>query len=272
MIWDLYIGLQCYNKPFRVDGGWCTNGSLGEEIFDPSEYFFEWIDSIAARGAIWTFVLLNCAYHYMWQRHNPNKTQWTADDWERNELNRLVPTWPGLGGTGVTFLKDYERLHHRVWKTTDGMLGWKYDPFRGDGELLDTTQGQTAFGTQGFIWTLNEDKEFYTTPQQVGRLHHSTLTAGAPVLAAGEWVVKMGKLLMISGQTGHYKTPMRALYTAATHISMKFGIPPEAYNVKLFKKQGHGVPQQEVMWAKAFTWGYFNNPVKWENEYQVFGR
>lgn len=272
VIWDFYKAHKCDREIIHLNGGaFYEDESVGILVVYPSKHFFDWIGSIERVGPHWLTVLLAAAHYYMWLNYHKTNV-WDPTESELAEFNNLLRVWPGLGETGVKFLEGLEKLYHRVWKTTDKRLGWKYNPFTGDGELLHTGQGRTAFGTAGYIWTLNTDKAFYTTPQQVGRLHHTTLTAGAPVLAAGEWEVNMGELVMISGQTGHYRTPMKALYMATSHIHLNFGIRSETYNVKLFEKLDNGKLREVIMRAKDFCLTYLNNQHFMERKYQVFSR
>ncbi len=42
------------------------------------------------------------------------------------------------------------------------------------------------------------------------RFHHSSFLAGAPVKAAGEWLVVDGQVMAITDKTGHYKVQICA--------------------------------------------------------------
>jgi hypothetical protein len=60
------------------------------------------------------------------------------------------------------------------------------------------------------------DYKFYSHVGKIARTHHSSFTAGGSVIAAGEWYVKMGRLKVINGLSGHYMPDqerfLRALY------------------------------------------------------------
>ena len=59
---------------------------------------------------------------------------------------------------------------------------------------------------QGQLWI--------TFDQKYGRVHHSTLLAGAPVIAAGEMLIDTGELISISNESGHYRPPPSSLDVA----------------------------------------------------------
>lgn len=150
-------------------------------------------------------------------------------------------------------------------------MGWNFNCFTGEGDYLDTGSTTTAFGGAGYIWTLNQDHNFYTSPQQVGRLHHSTLTAGQGVLAAGEWIVDDGRLVLISAQTGHYRVPLRSLVPAIEHIATRLGVSPDTYRVKIFAKKTYGLEETHMI-ARQFYNGYKQSAAWMEHHYQSYGR
>ena len=53
------------------------------------------------------------------------------------------------------------------------------------------------------------DKEenfvLYSHTPKLDRFHHSSFTAGSPILAAGEWQVEAGIVKRINGLSGHYR-------------------------------------------------------------------
>ncbi|HEU4631064.1 MAG TPA: hypothetical protein VFS08_15035 [Gemmatimonadaceae bacterium] len=63
---------------------------------------------------------------------------------------------------------------------------------------------------------------FYSHVCKVHRFHHSTFAAGGGVIGAGEWIVTKGKLLKISGNSGHYKPTMSHLHNAVLHMAAAF--------------------------------------------------
>lgn len=90
---------------------------------------------------------------------------------------------------------------------------------RGNGDIpLErfTTYGlETAHSGDNYaIWVCSPGGVFYTNTHKVSEFHHSTFLAGGRVLAAGEWVVAAGKLLLISHKTGHHAASPVNLYSA----------------------------------------------------------
>ena len=77
---------------------------------------------------------------------------------------------------------------------------------------------------------------FYSGSQIVGRFHHSSFLAGGRVLAAGEWVVSDGRLLLMTNKTGHYRATTQNLANALRILSRKIDIT--AAKVMAFDQQG----------------------------------
>ena len=62
------------------------------------------------------------------------------------------------------------------------------------------------------IFVLSHEGDlFLTTAQAIGRFHHSSFVAGAPVAAAGEMTVHHGQVLALSNRSGHYMPPRACL-------------------------------------------------------------
>jgi hypothetical protein len=273
IIWDFYLHYQCHTYQLELNAEYYGDEykKYGTLKVSPSPYFFTWVDSIVSRGGIWLCVLLYYAYWYCWQvERAKGDPTWQPGNNEWGEFNNTLSHWPDVNAEGIKFFTGIQSLPYRVWRTTDGRLGWNYNPLTGQGDLLDTGAGSTAWGTTGFIYVLAEDKYFYTTPQEIGRLHHSSLSAGRGVLAAGEWSVQQGELKVITAQTGHYRLPMKSLLTAIDHITLRLNVMADTYNVKLFQKS-NGL-QPTLVKARDFYHAYKRNAAQMEAIYQVFGR
>lgn len=92
-------------------------------------------------------------------------------------------------------------------------------------ERFNTRRFRTHSSGDNFaIWVCSPDGYFYTFSHTVSEFHHSTFLSGGRVLAAGEWVVSDGRLLLITHKTGHYAaTPLnlyRALQLLKTQIDL----------------------------------------------------
>ncbi|WP_088280198.1 hypothetical protein [Ideonella sp. A 288] len=83
------------------------------------------------------------------------------------------------------------------------------------------------WGSSTMIWVcapdqVTGDARFYTNVCLLNRFHHSSFRQGGGVIGAGEWIVSDGKLLKISGLSGHYQPPMDFLFRAVLHMSPAF--------------------------------------------------
>jgi hypothetical protein len=58
---------------------------------------------------------------------------------------------------------------------------------------------------------------FYSSVCQLTQVHHSSFGDG--VIAAGEWIVRKGKLWKMSANSGHYRPTIDALYRAVLHLA-----------------------------------------------------
>jgi hypothetical protein len=100
----------------------------------------------------------------------------------------------------VRYLDAVARQDYRV-TIHDGHL---YDAH---GDLFDTSGGVSAFANNGgrAIFVMDKDGNiFASTYQRVGDFHHSSFFSGQEVAAAGELVVKDGKIEIVTDRSGHY--------------------------------------------------------------------
>ena len=59
-------------------------------------------------------------------------------------------------------------------------------------------------------------RRVYTGAATYHELHHSSFLKGEPVLAAGDWIVKNGEVLLVNGASGHYRPTLENLRTFAS--------------------------------------------------------
>jgi hypothetical protein len=105
----------------------------------------------------------------------------------------------------VQYLTDAERVKRKL----SAIAGALYV----GGKPLDT-------GTWSAIFVVDELGDFYaSTEQALGSFHHSSLSSGKPVAAAGEIEVKAGKLIRISDRSGHYFPPRMLTERAIARLS-----------------------------------------------------
>lgn len=101
----------------------------------------------------------------------------------------------------VRYFTPEEREAHRVF-VRDGLLRSAED-----GGLIDTRAGARLQpgGLGRAIFVMDAFGNIYaTTREDVARLRHSSLSAGQPVAAAGELVVRDGVVLQVTGRCPQY--------------------------------------------------------------------
>ncbi|MDF1645479.1 MAG: hypothetical protein P1U61_00650 [Legionellaceae bacterium] len=110
----------------------------------------------------------------------------------------------------VPFLSETERAAYRVH-----LHGGK---FQKDGKNFDTS----AMGSHlklGFAsFTLNANGELSVFTHTGYRMMHSSMNAGAPVVAAGELKIKDGVLVSMTTHSGHYFPTLFNVYRALEHF------------------------------------------------------
>lgn len=106
-----------------------------------------------------------------------------------------------MGSPGVTYLDDAARDMFRV-TIQDGLV---YDA---RGNLFDTQNGVSAFGAGNSgraIFVMDEHGNLYaSTYQALGKFHHSSFFSGGEVAAAGELIVRDGRIEFVTDRSGHY--------------------------------------------------------------------
>jgi hypothetical protein len=140
-----------------------------------------------------------------------------------------------LGSNGVTYLDDAARQDFRI-TIHDGYV---YDAH---GDLFDTSNGVSAFGPGNggrAIFVMDENGNlFASTYQRAGDFHHSSFFAGGDVAAAGELVVKDGKIEIVTDRSGHY-LPSRSRTQQMLHQLASQGIDMRDVIVDLFMPGGN---------------------------------
>ena len=86
------------------------------------------------------------------------------------------------------------------------------------------TKLANEWGYQGLIWVCVKDGHtgepvFFSHVGKTNRFHHSSFTGGGDVIAAGEWIIKRGRLLKISANSGHYRPPLDYFHRAVLLMS-----------------------------------------------------
>jgi len=84
---------------------------------------------------------------------------------------------------------------------------------------------ETAHSGKNYaIWVCSPHGIFYSNSHKVSEFHHSTFLGGGRVLAAGEWVIAAGKLLLISHKTGHHAASQSNLFQALMLLRQRMNL------------------------------------------------
>lgn len=125
---------------------------------------------------------------------------------------------------GVEYLDDAQRVDYRLY-FRDGRI------CKFNGRPFDTSTMVSHEAAGVAMYVLSPDKEFYAAEGVVSQRHHSSLLAGAPVMAAGELKTDgNGKLQWISASSGHYKPTIQHLRNAVAALADN-GISPVSFKV-----------------------------------------
>lgn len=132
-------------------------------------------------------------------------------------------------GTKVMYLTEAERQSYRI-HIKDGKL------YEASGKLFDTRDASTHFSGAGrAIFVMSSTGELYASKvQDVGKFHHSSLLAGADVMAAGEMEVEEGMLKLVTRKSGHYQPSGLGSWSLRKELQAK------------------GVDTGNVHWGKGF--------------------
>jgi len=139
----------------------------------------------------------------------------------RNETADRYDANGNFVGKGVTYFSGEERAQREV-VVVNGRLVYAADhnvPF------------DTGAKADGAIFVIDAQGRMYaTTENQVGVVHHTSLTGNEPVAAAGHIVVRDGQLLHINNMSGHYR-PDETMLQQGVDILKGQGIDLSATNI-----------------------------------------
>jgi hypothetical protein len=109
--------------------------------------------------------------------------------------NRLCR--PGV----VVYLSDEARSEYRIGVKNGLLVDARGRPF----DTSDAT-GLHPRGNGRAIFVMDAEGAIYASCRaSMGAFHHSSLVAGAPAAAAGEFEVERGRLRLVSNASGHYR-------------------------------------------------------------------
>jgi len=112
-------------------------------------------------------------------------------------------------GLGVKYCTEAERQPFKLKLGGDGVLR------KNDDTLLNTIGMHSSESGSGWgIFVVDMFQNFYVNSHAIGKFHHSSFLAGAPVFSAGEICVFNGVLLGLTNKTGHYRSGPDELFRA----------------------------------------------------------
>ncbi len=139
--------------------------------------------------------------------------------------------WPP--GKQVIYLTESQREALRLQFRDGRILDAK-------GNAFDTRDASTHWSGCGrAIFIMDENGNWFASKfQEPAEFHHSSLSAGKPIAAAGEVEVENGKLVTLSDHSGHYQ-PTSEMTNQATLSLEQNGIRGTTYDTDLWTNRKH---------------------------------
>ena len=142
--------------------------------------------------------------------------QTLAVEGARHTTYQLRARYKGEDTIGVRYFGARQRAPYRAY-ACGGVLcdaqGVPLDPH------LELAKNARRNGKAIFV--IDPEGKFWVTfDHRYGRVHHSSLVAGGPVLAARELLLEAGQLLSISNESGHYHPPPESLDVAFVILNL----------------------------------------------------
>jgi hypothetical protein len=165
------------------------------------EYWLEFVDPQHRFGQMLEH------FHDLWEQDDGAQDNdvpfwsWLDERRNRDEWQRQFDYIKNQGAEGdhVVYLDEDERTTYRVDVHGGGFFDACGLPFH-------TGNFKTKVAGPGWaMFVLSPAKDFYSASHEVGKFHHSSFLGGTPVKSAGEWMVDKGRLLALTGKSGHYK-------------------------------------------------------------------
>ncbi|MET8762696.1 hypothetical protein [Lentzea sp. NPDC004782] len=153
-------------------------------------------------------------------RYPPHRQKKMLDKYQ-HETNPHDPRNP-FPGRSVRRLSPEEREAHRVFIDQHGNMRRARD-----GSLYDTQSGTSAWGGQRAIFVMDGHGNIYASNHHApGHFHHSSLSGGHPVAAAGELSVTNGRVNYATAASGHYQPEPQHMTNLAQEFARNGIRPP----------------------------------------------
>lgn len=177
--------------------------------------FYDWLDAIPELPRI-----MMIAHHPLMRiRHNLQ--------------GNLAPSMVVAFLRGVAYLDAQARQKYAL--TIQGIIMQNGVPFT-------TENMSTVHSGKGYaIWVAGGNPvTFYAGNHVKGQFHHSSFLAGEPVVCGGEMVARAGKILLMTGKTGHYQA-QTVHFARAMRLLQGHGVDPASIKVQLWNSWSSGI-------------------------------
>lgn len=180
-----------------------------------------WLEALDPKHRSWGHMDRSTQYFQSWL----NDVSTSLSFWDWLEEKKLAEDW-----STVRYLDPKERWKYMcVFSDDKRIYQYKQNGLIGKGEIpldiFSTANNTTVFSGQGAaIWVCSPGGIFYSGDHTKSQFHHSSFLAGGRVLAAGEWIVSAGRLLLISHKTGHYAATPQNLLKALRLLSSRVNL------------------------------------------------
>jgi len=175
-------------------------------------------------------------YYKEWMQAGTSQSFFTwLDTGEGSKIDLQESPRVKLMGSKVDYMDKAARMEWEVCfenKDGDCRMCW----MNGDraGERVSTPKrccfSLYRFGcSTAYIFVVDYKHRMYIHPKKKGHFHHSSFLGGKAAIAAGGVVVKDGKLLVVNGNSGHYKPSAVMLEKTFKHFEKESGLDRNSY-------------------------------------------
>ena len=168
-------------------------------------------------------------FHRPWASLNsPHFLTWLNGQTKHNFFSWLALTSKGGSLPNVRYLSPEERFPYLCIFKNRLIYQPNISTERSSSSLpirpLSSKGKHTVNGSNTSMWVCNFQGIFFSSAQKLHSVHHSSLSSGQNIIAAGEWIVSGGKILLISNQTGHYACSVMQLLRALMMLRSKIDL------------------------------------------------
>lgn len=192
----------------------------------------------------------NDPLHRCWS--DPALSNSIINDWKKSQftsfftyLETIEDKQDVIDKTDKALVKYYDTEHRKEYRLDFLKNDNGKTIILRNGKPADTTSEVTHFSGKGFgIFVFGTNGEIYIGSHVKGERHHSSFLAGGNIDAAGEIVIKDGRLVMIKDKSGHYQPGKRHILKALEALKER-GVDLRGVDVSMMQKSGEGSLVQE---------------------------